>query len=251
MLTFLTTKYYQKISLNCNNITSFQRKALHTLQVCSFHTLRKMRWTYLIVPTRFIFIKRSMQITKYVVKNHVIPKSHTVLSPLTPKGSTRGMAAMYGGRLRKNSGQLLTSRGNQPEADVKGGHTIVVAAVCTKPGCKDQNCATGTQLSTGMTYPNPCGVSPQNHQQLPVSDPVITLELAGNATSRIPSNKKGIIVDPVEKINGDKQPQEFVIEKDKVPVSSTAVKENKKVLHISKKMKELMQLLMQCQQTLH
>jgi hypothetical protein len=193
MLTFLTTKYYQKISLNCNNITSFQRKALHTFQVCSFHTLRKMRWTYLIVPTRFIFIKRSMQITKYVVKNHVIPKSHSVLSPLTPKGSTCGMAAYTYNYPEKNptalglhNNRFITKGSGKKSYSFR--HKEVHRKSCADPDCKTKVCTT------------PCSK-------------VVDTKAVGNATHKATpkADSTSVVLDPKKDINGNNVAQEAYI----------------------------------------
>jgi hypothetical protein len=93
-------------------------------------------------------------------------------------------------------------------------------------GCKDQNCTTSTQLSTGTTQPNPCREPTQYHQQPIASHPLITQELVGNTTSKVPPNKKETTVDNFVQANGAKKPQKMCTEKVTVPVSATSVKEN-------------------------
>jgi len=114
------------------------------------------------LPLTITFIVRSMHIVKHLVKTHIIPKSHSALSPLTPKGPTRGMVAYT----YNHPDQSITSKGTSPESNVTGAHELTFMAACHKKNCKDQNCATGTQLSTGTLRLNPCNEPPQYHQHL-------------------------------------------------------------------------------------
>jgi hypothetical protein len=164
-----------------------------------------------------------MHLAKHAIRMHVIPKSKSVLGTTF---SSRGMVSMHGGRLKKNTGPFITSKGTQPESDLTGKHQVVVVAVCPKQGCKDQNCATGTQLSTETSQPNPCGETAQYHAQPMAPHPVITYELAGNATSNIPANKKGIIIDSQVQMNNNAKPQELVTESFTVQVPAGSVNDN-------------------------
>lgn len=86
----------------------------------------------------------------------------------------------------------------------------------------------GTQLSTGQSRPNLCGETTQYHQQAPAPHPNITYEVAGNTTSKIPSNKNGITIDTQVQMNGAKKPQELVTEQNTVLISATAIKGDSK-----------------------
>jgi hypothetical protein len=174
------------------------------------------------MTTSNLVFKRNMHLAKHVAKNYLLPKSHSVLP------STRHMASMHGGRMKKNHVPLHNTQGKQPESDLTGQHQLVFASVCSKPGCKDQNCATETKLSTGNHQSNPCGESTQYHQKPVIPHPVIKQELVGNTTSGAPSNKKEVTIDGQKQINGNQQAQKLVLEKNTVQVPPGSFNENKK-----------------------
>jgi len=181
---------------------------------------------YPLLDAKKVFIpQRGMRASNHVVRHGLIPKNNSVLRPI---GSSRGMAAMVGGRLKNNTPPLTTSQGTQPESDLTGGHTLAFLRRCAKKGCKDQNCATGKELSTGDSQTNPCGMPSQYHQQALSPNAILTYELAGNATSKIPSNKNGVTIDSQVQMNNAQKPQELVTEKNTVQVSVTSIKEDPK-----------------------
>jgi hypothetical protein len=184
--------------------------------------------TYLTVPSYIRILKCSMHLAKHVVKNHVIPRSKSALGTLPSKGSSRGMASVHGGQYNFPADPVVASNDAMPvqQGDHSGYHQVVAVAVCSKKGCKDQNCATETNLSTGDNQPNPCGESVQYHQKPIEEHLTIVHELAGILTHKTPPTMSGIIVDSQKDTSNKNKPQELGMDPGTTPIDPTEFREN-------------------------
>lgn len=218
---FIIIKLVKSMSINSSHNRSIHTTIRYSLDYS--YTSKFIRGIFLTLPLKLTNSKRFMRSTFHVVKTYVIPKQHSALNSLPP---SRSYASAHCGRLKKHAKPLTNSKGLQPESDTTGGHKLVTLSVCPQENCKEQNCATGTDLSTGTPRPNPCGEPPQYHKQPPTLNKEITLELAGNATSKVPISKSGIVIDPNVQMNNKLKPQEQVTETYAAPVPTSDWLEN-------------------------
>lgn len=140
----------------------------------------------------------------------IVNKSYNYLTganSLNNQSVNRGMAIIHAGKLKKPLPSIVPSSnkdGVLPQTDASGQHKVIFVEICPSTQCHVRNCS----------IDNNCEKSVLN---------VSTMEVAGNMTHKIPSAKKGVLLDDVD-ANGNPMAQYMVSENTCIPVDVTGIR---------------------------
>ena len=152
--------------------------------------------------------KRTMHTTRNIankaVNMHLI--RHTAINE-----TTRNMACFHGVKLKPAAPKPIVH-----DIDVTGYHPVVTKTTCTESSCKSVNCADPNEKNANC----PSRTAQQNQTSIPPTAQGFKTEVAANLTSKVPVNKKGVLIDANQNYSGQNKPQQMVVETNAVTVSS-------------------------------
>lgn len=102
------------------------------------------------------------------------------------------------------------------DIDLSGYHPIVSKTTCNEPNCKSVNCADPNDVKANC----PARTAQQNQSDIPPTVQGFKTELAANLTSKVPTTKKGAMINATQNYAGQQKPQEMVVETNPVMVAS-------------------------------